>query len=471
MEIPYVVTARPDTGLWNAKLGIWLFLASEVMLFGGLFASYLFLRLDADYPWPVHVLTVEWGFLNTLVLIFSSVTVLQAWLALKMRKYRRFQIWQSITILCALGFLVIKSIEYYDKFHHYGVRLQDGSVLEGHLKSGYDVKFTAEKAITLAGKTQEEGTFRLPGMRDGITFGGQGSDANFLKYVEGGEIQAEADGTAIKLDATKVKEIVGKAWNDGKQEVELKITAPVKMAISPSALALYDKDKAVFKDGTTIVGHLDDDRMELTADKVDLRRLINKDEPTPEAAVEGMESADAWRVLGGNWKEKFIEHYKAELEKFHKDHPSQHPLENSDFVRETFTMSLEPKEEKAEKPVAEHAGAGDKAEKTAPPAGAGEQAGAEPGEPKIKIERKDIAFYSNFTPKYNTYFAIYFALTGLHGLHVLAGAIVLTYMLIFGKQLYLASPEHMSNRVETAGLFWHFVDLIWIFLFPLLYLM
>ena len=48
MEIPYTVTARPDTGLWNAKVGIWLFLASEVMLFGGLFSAYIFLRLDAE---------------------------------------------------------------------------------------------------------------------------------------------------------------------------------------------------------------------------------------------------------------------------------------------------------------------------------------------------------------------------------------------------------------------------------------
>ena len=39
MEIPYTISTRPDTGLWNAKVGIWLFLASEVMLFGGLFSA------------------------------------------------------------------------------------------------------------------------------------------------------------------------------------------------------------------------------------------------------------------------------------------------------------------------------------------------------------------------------------------------------------------------------------------------
>ena len=48
MEIPYTLTARPDTGLYNGKLGIWLFLASEVMLFGALFTSYLFMRLGAE---------------------------------------------------------------------------------------------------------------------------------------------------------------------------------------------------------------------------------------------------------------------------------------------------------------------------------------------------------------------------------------------------------------------------------------
>jgi len=44
IEIPFNVTPRPDTGLYNAKLGIWLFLASEVMLFGALFSALILLR-------------------------------------------------------------------------------------------------------------------------------------------------------------------------------------------------------------------------------------------------------------------------------------------------------------------------------------------------------------------------------------------------------------------------------------------
>jgi len=62
MEIPYTISNRPDTGLWNAKIGIWLFLASEVMLFGGLFSAYVFLRLDADPgAWPHGLLNVPVG--------------------------------------------------------------------------------------------------------------------------------------------------------------------------------------------------------------------------------------------------------------------------------------------------------------------------------------------------------------------------------------------------------------------------
>jgi len=47
MEIPYTVAERPDTGLNNGKIGIWLFLAPEVMLFGALFAAYLMVRTGA----------------------------------------------------------------------------------------------------------------------------------------------------------------------------------------------------------------------------------------------------------------------------------------------------------------------------------------------------------------------------------------------------------------------------------------
>ena len=66
MDIPYTVQPRPDTGLFNAKVGIWLFLASEVMLFGALFSSYILLRVGADPAnWPHGLLNIPIGTFNT----------------------------------------------------------------------------------------------------------------------------------------------------------------------------------------------------------------------------------------------------------------------------------------------------------------------------------------------------------------------------------------------------------------------
>ena len=135
MEIPYTSQPRPDTGLYNAKVGIWLFLASEVMLFGAFFSSYILLRVGARVEdWPVQLLNVPIGTFNTAVLIVSSVTVVMAWASLKMKRFDRFKIYQAITILCALTFLGIKSYEYSEKFSHYEVWKTDGTRMTGHLE-------------------------------------------------------------------------------------------------------------------------------------------------------------------------------------------------------------------------------------------------------------------------------------------------------------------------------------------------
>jgi len=74
-------------------------------------------------------------------------------------------------------------------------------------------------------------------------------------------------------------------------------------------------------------------------------------------------------------------------------------------------------------------------------------------------------------PRTNNFLAIYFTLTGLHMLHVFGGMCVNAYLLVPGAKLWKTNPEWFTNRVENSGLFWHFVDLVWIFLFPTLYLL
>ena len=74
-------------------------------------------------------------------------------------------------------------------------------------------------------------------------------------------------------------------------------------------------------------------------------------------------------------------------------------------------------------------------------------------------------------PSHSTFHAIYFTLTGLHGLHILGGMIVMLYFIGPGAKLWKKNPDYFANRIETTGLYWHFVDLVWIFLFPVLYLL
>src|SRR3954470_8346563 len=113
MEIPYTVEARPDTGLTNGKLGVWLFLASEVMLFGALFSSYILLRVGSvEWPHGFEELNVPMAAFNTVVLITSSVTMVMAWASLKMNDFGKFRLYMGATILLAIVFLVVKYFEY-----------------------------------------------------------------------------------------------------------------------------------------------------------------------------------------------------------------------------------------------------------------------------------------------------------------------------------------------------------------------
>lgn len=290
MEIPYTVQPREDTGVFNAKLGIWLFLASEVMLFGALFSSYILLRVGSDH-WPHGLLNVWIGMFNTFVLITSSITMVFAWAHAKLNNPSKSRFYLGITILCGAMFLGVKSKEYYDKFTHYGIEMMDGSLVSGHLVENakdYVVIHPDEEAHQLA----------------------------------------------------------------------------VALGIRPSPGADLHKARAGAepKDGAA----------------------ANQD-PVPKLSA-----------------------------------PDKHA------------------------------------------AGGGHE---------LKIERSKIRRIASYGPWYSTFFAIYFTLTGLHGLHVLGGMVVLFYFWGPGFKMFKKEPERYANRLEVGGLFWHFVDLVWIFLFPVLYLL
>jgi heme/copper-type cytochrome/quinol oxidase subunit 3 len=117
MNIPYTVEIRPDTGLTNGKIGIWLFLASEVMLFGALFSAYVILR-HGSVTWPIGSLDVWLGAINTVILISSSVTMVMAWASLKLNDFSKHRMYLIGTFVLAGIFLVNKYFEYSEHLAH-----------------------------------------------------------------------------------------------------------------------------------------------------------------------------------------------------------------------------------------------------------------------------------------------------------------------------------------------------------------
>ena len=85
----------------------------------------------------------------------------------------------------------------------------------------------------------------------------------------------------------------------------------------------------------------------------------------------------------------------------------------------------------------------------------------------VKTIEYSTKFGHGIFPHTNVFFAFYFMMTGFHALHVILGLIPMIYML---SKSFTKGGYNKPVKVETLGLYWHFVDLVWIFLFPILYL-
>ncbi len=102
------------------ELGMWLFLATEIMFFGGLFLTYTLYRTqdEAAFAAASHHLDLFWGSLNTAVLLVSSLTMALAVDAAQTSQHRRLMRLLIATMVLGSAFLGIKAIEYYHKYEH-----------------------------------------------------------------------------------------------------------------------------------------------------------------------------------------------------------------------------------------------------------------------------------------------------------------------------------------------------------------
>jgi cytochrome c oxidase subunit 3 len=139
------------------KVAIWLFLASEIMFFIGLLATYIIFRSGNPKIFAEHAeaLSKTLAGINTLVLIFSSLTMALAVDAAQKGNRSRAMACLALTFICATGFMGIKFIEYRDKLTHHTIVAKDPAdgklyVYDGHLKEkSFDPATKAMTAISL----------------------------------------------------------------------------------------------------------------------------------------------------------------------------------------------------------------------------------------------------------------------------------------------------------------------------------
>jgi cytochrome c oxidase subunit 3 len=142
------------------KVAIWLFLASEVMFFIGLLATYIIFRSGSPKIFAEHAaaLSKTLAGINTLVLIFSSLTMALAVDAAQKGALNRLRIMLLATLLCACGFMCIKFVEYRDKLTHHTIvaKSDDGKQLliydgHKHAETATEIEFEGHKAVVPPG--------------------------------------------------------------------------------------------------------------------------------------------------------------------------------------------------------------------------------------------------------------------------------------------------------------------------------
>ncbi len=387
-----------------AKLGMWTFLATEILMFGGLFCAYAVYRTNhPDIFIAGHnFLDKNMGALNTLVLIASSFTMAWAVRCAQLNKQRALVFLLTLTFLGGAVFMGVKYLEYKAKWEH-GLVLgkfyhPDEAYFAAHLSGdGHEAQDTEghqAEAVKPAPAPKEyvpsaargrmvfSGTCSSCHDADGTGLPNQGADLH-----EGGFVASKTD----KEMLTFLK-IGRQSWDANSK---MKLQMPAKGG-NPALTEDHLKDVVAY-----------------------LRVLLKED--AIEKSSEGGESvsADVTPDDAGDTGELTA----ADLALLIPRSNIPPPAESSLGLSEAYFISKEP---------------------------------AKSVEPELKPA--DLRMF----------FAIYFLLTGLHGFHVLIGMFVILWLIVRSIKGHFGSDYF--TPVDMGGLYWHLVDLIWIFVFPLLYL-
>ena len=353
----------PEQQFSAGALGMWLFLGTELLMFGGLFCVYATLRGSHPevFRFGARHLDPTFGALNTMVLIFSSFTMALAVRAAQTNQQRQLVFFLTLTLVCAVDFLAVKYIEYSHKFEEglvWGRGFYQGEyapasavpvkLVPGDLAKGRQ-NFTATCAAC-HGQGAEGMKGLGPALRDNA-FVQSLDDAGLVAFLK-----------------------VGRGVNDPRNKTGIMMPA---------------------KGGNPVLH--DQDLMDIASHLRTLQASAAGQAAAPKAPPAPVVAAKSSKV-----------------EIFH----SVIPLAAA--------------------------------------------APAELAVPAVALP-DDVA-----PPNEPLFFAIYFCMTGLHGIHVLVGIFLIAWLR--SRALKGDFGSHYFTPVELGGLYWHIVDVIWIFLFPLFYL-
>ena len=384
------------------KLGMWLFLATEVLLFGGLFCAYAVYRGNhADlFAWGSQFLNVKLGAINTVVLIVSSVTMAIAVTAAQRGRRWPVIVALGITFLCGVTFMAIKSVEYGHKFHEnlvWGVGFYEpvdgaqGSP-ETALAAG-PIAGDPVKGRQLWGATCRS-CHGLAG--EGVT--GQGKDIRTSEFIY------------ARDDAELVAFV-----NVGRMPFDPLNETGIQMPPKGGNPMLKDPDLFdIIAYLRTFMVPIEDDGGDTGKDTA-----TTGDDTAPTAGLAQTPAAtrDTAPPETGFWIPK------STIPPPPAGPPGVDAAYVDDFVGRSGEYRAGP---------------------------------ADPGPDENRPENAHV------------FFGLYFLMTGLHAVHVLAGLGLIAWLMF--RTVFGHFTSNYFTPIDLGGLYWHIVDLIWIFLFPLFYL-
>ena len=469
---------QPALPINNGKVILWLFLSTEIMFFAGLIGTYIVLRFGAPagtWPGPHDVHVVEkLGAFNTFVLICSSLSIVLAMEAAKSNKAKLAKIWFSTTFALACVFLGVKAVEYTSKFQH-GIYPQKPRSLIYEKADIYYVSAVRTQLSEQVVKWQTEGAELMAAQNSVQDLQTEQTTGNErVSALEGNSHRSPEENAELTALNERLPEVASElrtaestvaSLSGGSEQRTARLAVAERILngfVRWAELTAAKNDDPVKRQAAMEIlayqiyplhrdAHLVDhylqtenkDRRE-EADKLVADKAGLVGQATP-ATLEALAALNESLAAGGAppAPANLTAEESAALDRIAGiDQRLKQIREREEALDELFPVSYEDSEH-----TFMHTGhAGHE----------GEWHGLNDNFKWLKLPMK--------IPSGNMWASTYFLLTGFHALHVVVGLIV------FACIMPLKLDASRANMIENTGLYWHFVDLVWIFLFPLLYL-